>query len=434
MKRHLLFTLLFLSVTEVFSQIDPLWIQDTSFVKELYVMRNKFQSLSFTGYLQVQYQWADSTGISSYNGGDFAQASDKRYMIRRGRFRLDYERKTEDGFYRYNFALQFDGTEKGVNIRDMFGRLYENKWNNFVATVGVFNRPFSYELNLSSSLRESPERGRMSQILMKTERDLGVMLSFEPQDRSKKYYPLKIDAGLFNGQGITGDGEFDSFKDFVTRISLRRTEIAKNLYLSAGVSYLNGGFSNGSEIFYRNYEYPSGNYIFIPDTSSANIGAKSPREYFGADFQIAWENSLGRTEIRAEYIAGTQSSVYATSTTPGYPPVNKLLQPEPVYIRNFDGAYFYLLQTFLKKHQVLVKYDWYDPNNRISGQELTQVNNFGPADVRYDTFGIGYICYLNDNLKLVLYYDHPVNEGSGISGYSKDIKDDTYTIRVQFRF
>jgi hypothetical protein len=115
-------------------------------------------------------------------------------------------------------------------------------------------------------------------------------------------------------------------------------------------------------------------------------------------------------------------------------PVNKILQPEAIYIRNFDGAYFYLLQTFLKKHQVFVKYDWYDPNSRVSGPELTQINNFGPADLRYDTFGTGYIFYLNDNLKFVFYYDHPVNEESGIAGFSKDLNDNTYTIRAQFRF
>ncbi|MBK9389307.1 MAG: porin [Bacteroidetes bacterium] len=434
MKRYLLVTLLILSVTEVYSQLDPLWIQDTSFVKELYVMKNKFQSLSFTGYLQVQHQWADSAGISSFNGGDFAPASDQRYMIRRGRFRLDYERRTAEGFYRYNFALQFDGTEKGVNIRDMFGRIYENKWNNFVATVGVFNRPFSYELNYSSSLRESPERGRMSQILMKTERDMGAMLSFDPQDRRKKIYPLKIDAGFFNGQGLTGTGEYDSFKDFITRASLKRTKIADNLYLSGGASYLNGGFSNGSDVFFRAEENLSGSYAFIPDTSSKNKGKKSPRIYYGADIQIIWDNALGRTELRGEYMTGTQSSTSSSSVTPPVLPVNKLLQPEAIYIRDFNGAYFYLLQTFFKKHQVFAKYDWYDPNTRIKGEELKPVNNFGAADLRFDTFGTGYIFYLNDNLKFVFYYDHPVNEKSAVKGFSKDLKDDTYTIRVQFRF
>jgi hypothetical protein len=434
MKRIILLIILIILSVNVYSQVDPLWLQDTSFVRDLYIMKNKYQSLSFTGYLQMQYQHAASQGISSYNGGDFQKNSDSRFMIRRGRFRLDYERRTAEGFYRYNFALQFDGTEKGVNIRDMFGRIYENKWNYFVATAGVFNRPFSYELNLSSSLRESPERGRMSQILMKTERDIGFMISFEPQDKSKKIYPLKVDAGFFNGQGLAGSGEFDSFKDFITRASIRKTKIAKNLYLSGGISYLNGGFANGSEIFYRTAETPGGDYVFVPDKSAQNIGKKSPRIYYGADIQLSWENSVGKTELRGEFISGTQSATYNTSVTPGIPPVNKALDADSIFIRNFNGAYFYLNQTFLKKHQIFLKYDWYDPNIKIKGSEITASANFGPSDVRYDTFGAGYIFYLNDNLKFVLYYDHPLNEKSGIKGLTADQTDDTYTFRVQFRF
>ena len=434
MKRQLSILILVILAVPGFAQVEPLWIQDTSFVKELYIMKNKYQSLSFTGYLQVEYQKADSSGISSYNGGDFAKASDERYMIRRGRFRLDYERRTDKGFYKYNFALQFDGTEKGVNIRDMFGRIYENKWNNFVATVGVFNRPFGNELNYSSSLRESPERGRMSQILMKTERDIGAMISFEPQDRNKKIYPLKIDAGMFNGQGLAGFGEYDSYKDFITHASFRRTEITKNFFLSGGISYLNGGFSNGSKYFYKTVENPNGDYVFIADTSVNNIGGKSPRIYYGADLQLAWDNIIGRTELRGEFITGTQSATYKTSITPGIPPVTVSLEPDSVFIRSFNGAYFYLLQTFLKKHQVFVKYDWYDPNTKVKGKEITASKNFGPADIRYNTIGAGYIFYMNDNLKFVFYYDHPINEKSAINGYSKDLRDDTYTLRMQFRF
>jgi hypothetical protein len=434
MKKYFLFSSMLFLLGNVYAQVDPLWVQDTSFVRELYIMKNKFQSLSFTGYLQLQYQKADSMGIESYNGGDFAKASDNRFMIRRGRFRLDYERRTEKGFYMYNFALQFDGTEKGVNIRDMFGRIYENTWHYFVATVGVFNRPFGYELNYSSSLRESPERGRMSQILMKTERDIGAMISFEPQDKSAKLYPLKIDAGLFNGQGLTGYGEYDSYKDFIARISLRRTKIADGLYLSGGISYLNGGFVNGSDTFYKIVSNSSGGTSFEPDISAENIGAKSPRIYYGADVQLSWENDLGKTELRGEFITGTQSATFLTSTTPPIPPVNAALNPDFVYIRNFNGAYFYLLQTFLKKHQLVIKYDWYDPNTEVKGKDITWVNSFSTADIGYSTFGAGYIFYANENWKIVLYYDHPVNEKSGINNYSKDLPDDTYTIRIQFRF
>jgi phosphate-selective porin len=434
MRKILLVAMLTISAANIFGQVEPLWIQDTAFIRDLYVMKNKYQSLSFTGYLQVQYQYADSNGIACYNGGNFAPNSNNRFMIRRGRFRMDYDRTNSKGFHKYAFALQFDGTEKGVNIRDMFGRIYENKLNYFVATFGVFNRPFSYELNYSSSLRESPERGRMSQILMKTERDIGAMISFEPQDRADKIYPLKVDAGIFNGQGLSGIEDFDSFKDFITRMSYRRTEVAKNLYLSGGLSYLNGGFRNGSDTFFRMEKQASGEYAFIPETSDKNIGKKSPRIYYGADLQFMLENKFGRTELRLEYMFGTQSATSFTSATPGIPPVTSTLKPDSIFIRNFNGAYFYLLHTLFKKHQVFLKYDWYDPNTKVSGREITTDKRLGQADLRYNTFGLGYIYYMNENLKIVLYYDHPVNENSSLPGYTRDLTDNTYTVRIQFRF
>jgi hypothetical protein len=433
-KRYLTFFALLVVSIAGFSQVEPLWTQDTAFLKDLYVMTNKFHSLSFTGYLQVQYQNAGSPGIKSYNGGDFNPGSDNRFMIRRGRFRIDYDNKTDEGFYKYFFALQFDGSERGVNIRDMFGRVYENKWHYFVATFGMFNRPFSHELNYSSSMRESPERGRMSQILMKTERDIGAMLSFEPQDRNHKLYPLKVDAGFFNGQGLSGSEEFDSYKDFIFRVSMRRTAIARNLNLSGGLSYLNGGIRNGSGLYYRMSSDLNGAYAFKADSAAGDPVQKSPRIYYGADAQITYESRLGRTEIRGEYISGTQSATAGSSATPGILPVDRDNKPAPVYIRAFNGAYFYLLHTIQQKHQFFLKYDWYDPNILVKGTEITHPGTFTEADIRFDTFGAGYIFYLSDNVKLVFYYDHPLNEKTGLPGYSADLNDDTFTCRIQYRF
>jgi hypothetical protein len=419
-----------------FAQLESFKLDDTTgFLKDLSVIRNKYHSLSFSGYLQVQYQYADTSGIQTYNGGNFSAACNNRFMIRRGRFRMDYERKTETGFTKYYFGLQFDGSERGVNIRDMFGRIYENKFHDFVVTIGMFNRPFGNELNYSSVLRESPERGRMSQILMNTERDLGAMISFEPQDKKSKWYPLKIDAGVFNGEGLTGPAEYDKFKDFISRISLRKTEIAKKIFLSGGISYLNGGFRNGSKYNYSATDNGMGEMLMLPDTSIKNIEMKAPRIYHGADMQLSFDNPLGKTEIRGEYVFGTQSATYATSVTPGIPPLNKTGKADSVFTRNFNGAYFYLLHTFLKKHEIFLKYDWYDPNTKVSGSHINPSQSFGAADVRYNTFGCGYILYLNENVKFVFYFEHPMNEKtSHISGYGADRKDNTYTCRVQFRF
>jgi hypothetical protein len=100
--------------------------------------------------------------------------------------------------------------------------------------AGMFARPFGYEVNLGSADRESPERGRMSQILMKTERDLGAMVSFEPRKATGSIKYFKWDLGFFNGQGLTSTiGDFDSYKDLITRLGLKPFPLSKNLFVSA---------------------------------------------------------------------------------------------------------------------------------------------------------------------------------------------------------
>jgi hypothetical protein len=148
----------------------------------------RFENLRFSGYIQPQFQMAQSKGAKSYAGGDFSAFSSSRFMLRRARVKLDYLiPDSNNKWAKALFSFQIDATERGVNVRDMFVRLYDSKFHLFSITAGLFARPFGQEVNLSSAFRETPERGRMSQILMPTERDLGAMLSFEAQNRNHKW-------------------------------------------------------------------------------------------------------------------------------------------------------------------------------------------------------------------------------------------------------
>ena len=147
-------------------------------------------------------------------------------MLRRGRVKLDYAHFSDDGLPVAQVVFQFDGTERGVFIRDFYGRFFENKFQLFTATTGMFARPFGYEVNLSSMSRETPERGRMSQALMKTERDLGMMVSMESRKKNHPLRFLKVDLGVFNGQGLAAPGEFDSYKDFIGRVALKPYQLS----------------------------------------------------------------------------------------------------------------------------------------------------------------------------------------------------------------
>lgn len=181
----------------------------------------KFDNIRIGGYIQPQFQLASEKGISSFEGGDFGINVNNRFMLRRGRIRFDYLHLSDNNGPSVQVVFQFDGTERGVFIRDFWGRIFENRYKRFSLTAGMFARPFGFETNLSSSDRESPERGRMNQLLMKTERDMGAMVSFDSRDKSHRLKYLKIDAGFFNGQGLAATADFDSHKDFITRIALK---------------------------------------------------------------------------------------------------------------------------------------------------------------------------------------------------------------------
>jgi len=397
--------------------------------KRLYYSLKKLDHIRISGYMQPQFQVASAQGVESFSGGDFPTHVNNRFMLRRGRIRFDYAGYTNTNKPSLQFVFQFDGTERGVFIRDFWGRVYENKFELFSLTAGMFARPFGYEVNLSSSDRESPERGRASQILMRTERDLGAMVSLESRHSTNWHNYLKFDAGLFNGQGLTAPGDFDSYKDFIARASLKPFPLSEQVSLSAGLSLLHGGFVQNNKYVYQSGSV-GGNEVFVIDSSASNVGRKAPRRYRGADVQLKWKHDWGATELRAEYWKGTQTATAHDTQTP-----SSLLN-EPYYIRAFDAAFFYLLQNIINEsHQVGIKYDWYDPNTHVSGDQIGKGGtNLTPADIKYNTLGFGYIYYINKNLKLVLWYDMIRNESTALQSFNGDVDDNIFTGRLQFRF
>ncbi len=405
--------------------------------KSMLSLTTRLGKIGFSGYLQPQFQFAQSKGAGGniYNGGDFGPNVNNRFRLRRGRFRADFSHLTSDGRASVYFVFQFDGTERGVNVRDFWGRLYENKWDIFHFSAGVMARPFGHEVLLSSTFREAPERGRMSQTLVQTERDLGFMFSFNPRRPSSRFRWLAIDVGIYNGQGLTGTAEYDSKKDIVARISSKRRTISRSGgQLSGGISSYFGGITSQSALMYA-AKMVDGRPIIEKDSSASNIGRNAARRYFGADFQLVFPNKHGQTEFRAEYIRGLQTATAASSTTPGSYPVSSSGALLPLYTRAFDGAYFYFLQHLgSQKHQLVLKYDWYNPNTSVSGKAIDAKNGFTGADIRYDTFGGGYVQYVNQYLRVVFWYEHPINEKTAVKGYEKDVKDGVFTLRTHFNF
>ncbi len=399
--------------------------------KGLLGIYKKYDHLRIGGYLQPQFQVADTSGARSFEGGNFSPHVNNRFMLRRSRVRIDYAHIYDPEGPGVQMVFQFDANERSFTVRDIWGRVFENRYKMFAFTIGMFARPFGYETNLSSADRESPERGRMNQILMKSERDLGAMVSFDVRREKHPLKWLRLDLGLFNGQGINADGDFDNHKDLISRLALKPLALGKRTTLSAGFSWLEGGLRQNTPYVFNTLTANGvkGNLI---DSAATNTGRISPRHYRGLDVQVRIKNRVGYTECRAEYITGVQSGTANSSETPA-----ALLQgTDGFYRRHFNGAYFYFLHNlFSTRHQLVIKYDWYDPNTRLRGTEIgAPGSNTSLADVKYSTLQIGYNYAVTPLVKLSLFYARVHNETTQLPGATRDLPDNIFTSRLQFRF
>lgn len=395
------------------------------------------KKLKITGYLQAQWQLADSNGIKSFAGGDFPKNADNRFMLRRGRVKFTYEGKLSQ------FVIQIDATEKGVSLKDAYVNFKDPWLQMFTVQGGVFNRPFGFEIAYSSSNRETPERARINQTLFPGERDLGAMLTIQPRKESR-YNFIRLNAAVIAGNAI--GLEIDSHKDFVGQLGIAKTTRNEKFKYAVGVSYYNGGVFQETKKVYTMTTLSDGvTKGFVVDSTESNLGQFARREYYGADAQFSLDWGLGMTTLRGEYLFGKQPGS-ATSTKS---PDNRSI-PSPLpgtidtYNREFNGAYVYFIQNILhSRHEIVVKYDFYDPNTDVKGTDVTASvtsgentikTNLGSADIAYSTWGFGYNVRLAPNLKLMAYYDLVKNEKTGIKGYSNDLKDNVFTLRLQFKF
>jgi len=390
------------------------------------------QKIKVSGYIQVQYQKADSMGIKSFAGGDFDAKTDNRFMVRRGRVKFAYSSSLS------SYVLQFEATEKGVSIKDAYLSFTEPWLQAFSFTGGVFNRPFGYEVSYSSAQLENPERSRFTQTLFPGEEDLGASITFQ-MPKASPWNFLKVDAGYFAGNGI--NPEFDKKKDFIGRIGIQKATSNEKIRYGLGLSYYNGGVYQGTKNVYE-MKQTSGIQGFSKVTADTTIGDFQKREYKGADAQLTVETQLGLTTIRGEYIYGTQpgQSKKTTSPTTDFTVVTGTATVPDCYIRNFSAGYVYLIQSISHTPITLIaKYDIYDPNTKVKGNDIgksvTGQKATTSADIKYSTLGLGAILAVSNNIKITAYYDMVTNEKSNsLAGFSKDLKDNVFTFRVQYKF
>jgi hypothetical protein len=401
------------------------------------------RKIKITGYIQPQWRITSNMpsdypslqrfAIGGFNGGAFPENSRNLFQVRRGRIKVNYDNALTQ------FVIQIDAIQTGFTTKDAYLSVTEPWTKSIGLQMGIFDRPFGYEISYSSSNRETPERSRLFQTLFPGERELGGKLFFTPQTGPLHF--LHADVGVFNGSGPTGN-EFDSFKDIIGRVGAQVPMDDIGAALDFDVSGYFGKVRNDTKFLYTPGDLPNGTKGYIVDSTASNKSAGVDRQYIGFDAQFYLDvPMIGGLILRGEYIFGKQPSVSSTSVSPGVQP------PTPIYKRDFAGYYVYLIQNIGNRNQLVVKYDVYDPNSKVSGSDFTATNTSGASgltatDVKYTTWGFGLVHHWDDNVKFMLYYELVQNEklsqitstASPLYLYSNDVKDNVFTFRVQYKF
>lgn len=388
----------------------------------------KLAKIKVSGYIQAQWQYADSMGVGSVAGGAFPANSQERFLLRRGRVKTTYETPTS------KYVLQIDVTPTGVGIKDAYATIMEPWTKSLSYTMGVFDRPFGFEIGYSSSSREAPERSRVYQTLFPGERDLGAKLEIAPPATWGLAQYLNLKGGAFTGMGPTAN-ENDNEKDLIGRAGFTAPLYDINLAIDGGFSAYVGTVTSLSDTLLSVQDTGGiSNFIISKGNAKQNID----RKIFGVDAQVYYDIPvIGGMSLRGEYLWGEQPGTSGSSAF--YNPA-AATTPQ-VVSRNFAGWYVTYIQNLGTKLQALARYDVYDPNTDAKNTDIgAKGTKFNSTDIAYGTVGLGLIYHYDENVKFTGYYDMVTNEEvnaaatGALAPYKSDIADNVFTFRMQVKF
>jgi hypothetical protein len=268
----------------------------------------------------------------------------------------------------------------------------------------------------------------MTNTLYPNERDLGAKL--EANFATKYNFPLKLQLAVFNGnfgEGTTANQvrDIDSNKDVMARMVYSIQLPRKGLGIDVGAH----GYFGSTKVLPQPVTTPVTPPAVFSDVNNnpftPAVGATLKKDWFGFETQVYYD-FLGGTSFKAEYIAGTISGSTNPMETYSNFAANK--------VREFSGFYIAFMKNIGKSNQAIVRFDQYDPNTKLSGSDVTRAD-----DLKYNTWNFGWQYFYDENVKIVLGYNMPLNEksdkvGGDFASANKDRKDNTFSIRLQAKF
>ena len=445
---------------------------------------SKLTKIKLSGYIQAQY----------FNYEQSSNFPNNNFMIRRARVKVSYE-PTEG----VAFVLEPDYQPGNFTIKNAYVQFNERWIKTFSLWGGKFDRP-NYEVEYSSSNLECLERSKVITTLYPDEKAIGFKLEVTPPKTN-----LKVQIALLNGnEGYTytdangntinaaqNNVDFDNHKDLVARATYG-FKFGSFGGLNIGAHYYYGGVkANTADLLNPDYT------LNKTESSFANV---IRRQWVGFEAQL-YMDILGGLALKGEYIMGINgvpgSTVKnAAVNTSAYTMKNDTLTltntattttlSTPAIERNFMGYYVYLIKNIGKRNQFAVRYDYYDPNTKISSDSISTkygynktttktttgtpsfsaanhmytINNTvsttteklmsGTNDIALGTWTFAWTYFFTDNLKIQLAYSIPVNQKLAKSGkvvsnytvnnvagsydYNQVVKQNFLTLRLQAKF
>jgi len=424
-KLCLSFTTILLSFSLTAQNIESLETRVDSLENDLISLDKvlkQMKAFRVAGVLQGQYQHGQPD--ASLGIGDSNESPDKnfsRFGLRRTRLVFGYDEGL--GFA----SVQLDATESGVSTRNLLFGLRDPWTHRNDFTAGIFIMPFGHEVSIQNPFLESPERSTMLSYLFPGDRDLGGMFTLQaPKNHTLDFLTLNL--AVIAGNGI--NRETDNRQNFVARLKAKKA-IGTNISWIAGASYYSGVVYNPTDHFYEL------NGTSFNKVENSKTGTYMKREYFGFNAEFAFKSALGKTTLRGETIFGTQPGIASSSRSPNYSRRPENIDANALYKRPFIGYSFFFIQSIANSPlSVVIKYDKYDPNTKLNGNQIgTEDSRTSATDLSENVLGLGLSYDLTKQVRLLGYYDIVSNEKSSlVTRYTNDRKDNVLTLRMQYLF
>jgi phosphate-selective porin len=383
-----------LTVGEVAGRLEGLVEQ----VQTLQADTDKLKKIKVSGYVQARYEASQASDDSVRATGNplaLTPANLDRFYIRRARLKVNW-----DPMERTQAVVYIDGgSDRQIRLLEAWVQI-SDPWTptqQHQLTFGQFNIPFGYEIERSSSARELPERSRAENVLFPGERDRGVKLANRWSDRFETVVAVLNGGGI--GQADYPNTDPTSAKDVVgrARVSLGKLDAAVSASAGRHVIGLTG-----------------------PD-------ARTDRTRLGADAQVYWELPKGGGgTLRGEVYAGEEfnpDSVAVLTTRPSNAAPTRVLRPGASAAHldsEYLGWYLMLVQNLGDRFQAAVRYDAFDRNTDVDGDD-------------YSRWNVGLNWFYDGFTRFTLAYEIPdVESTAGVSVPNPD--DNLLTFQAQFKF